>query len=195
MLHNYTLKIIYHTDRINTYQLYPHVRLLLPMKPACQRSAATRILYQTALPCSGYPYCQLSESYSAAYSLTLQRTLLAFCPWLVESLPLLNQLAFSLFNGSLYILFAFATRGRGCITPDLRPKGSVFSSTPPMQVLNIVWSTDDVERPIKKAVYNCAPVATLTNIFPTWILGKAERMCKRPSILSLATATERTLQN
>jgi len=41
----------------------------------------------------------------------------------MESLPLLNQLAFSLFNGSLYILFAFATRGRGCITPDLRPWG------------------------------------------------------------------------
>ena len=55
MLHNYTLKIIYHTDRINTYQLYPHVRLLLPMKPACQRSAATRILYQTAHAVFGLP--------------------------------------------------------------------------------------------------------------------------------------------
>jgi hypothetical protein len=41
----------------------------------------------------------------------------------------------------------------------------------------------------KKAVYNCASVATLPNDFPTGSLGKAKRMCKRPDCLLLATAT------
>jgi hypothetical protein len=42
----------------------------------------------------------------------------------------------------------------------------------------------------KKAVYNCASVATLPNDFPTGSLGKAKRMCKRPDCLLLATATK-----
>lgn len=80
------------------------------------------------------------------------------------------------FHLSYHVLYPYLEKvgsplSAGCIAVRC------FLTCQPMQAL--LRNVSQTEA-MKKAVYNCIPVATLTKPPPTRVFAKAERMCKRP---------------